>query len=89
MVESQTPDVTESILSAVSDCLDRSSAEALLRLRAPEVLQNRIDDLSTRHTEGALSSEELEEYESLVRLGNFVAILQAKARRQLAADEAA
>ena len=73
----------ENVLTAVGSCLDATSAEALLRLRAPEQLQERIEALAERCTEGQLSDEEREEYESLVRLGNFVAILQAHARRQL------
>ena len=73
----------EKVLSAVGGCLDATSAEALLHLRAPEQLQERIEMLAEQCTEGRLSDEEREEYESLVRLGNFVAILQAQARRQL------
>jgi hypothetical protein len=73
----------ESVLAAVGDCLDATSAEALLRLRAPEQLQSRIESLAERCTEGQLTDDEREEYESLVRLGNFVAILQSRARRQL------
>ncbi|MEA3211799.1 MAG: hypothetical protein QOE70_4856 [Chthoniobacter sp.] len=73
----------EGILGAVGDCFDAPSAEALLRLRAPAQLQARIEDLADRCTEGQLSEEEREEYEALVRVGNFIAILQARARRQL------
>ena len=83
MSASSTNDVIENVISAVGGCLDAASAEALLRLRAPEQLQERIEDLAERCTEAQLSDEEREEYESLVRLGNFVAILQARARRQL------
>ena len=83
MPPSTTNDVIENVLSAVGGCLDAASAEALLRLRAPEQLQARIEDLAERCTEGQLSDEEREEYESLMRLGIFVAILQARARRQL------
>ncbi len=79
----------EGILSAVSGCFDRAGAEALLQLRAPASLQDRIETLAARNTEGSLTAEELDEYESLVRVGNFVALLQARARRQLAADQAA
>jgi len=79
----------ESVLGAAGQCLDRTSAEALLRLRADVRLQARIEDLADRCTEGTLSAEEREEYESLIRVGNFVAILQTKARQQLAAGHAA
>lgn len=79
----------EGVFSAVSACFDRASAAALLQLRAPASLQDRIELLAERNTEGQLTPEEREEYESMVRVGNFVAILQARARRQLAANQAA
>ena len=79
----------ESVLGAVGECLNRTSAEALLRLRADAWLQARMEELADRSTEGALSAEEREEYENLIRVGNFIAVLQAKARRQLADSHAA
>ena len=83
MSATATIQTVENVLSAVGGCLDATSAEALLRLRAPQQLQERIETLAGRCTEGQLTNDEREEYESLVRLGNFVAILQAHARRQL------
>ena len=82
-------DTIENVLGAVGDCLDATSAEALLRLRAPADLQARIETLAGRCTEGELSEEERDEYEALVRVGNFIAILQARARRQVGASHAA
>jgi hypothetical protein len=79
----------ERVLAAVGQCLDRQSAEALLRLRADREMQGRIEELADKCTEGTLTSEELDEYEALIRVGNFVAILQAKARRLLAEGHAA
>ena len=87
---SETTEATlENVLGAVGECLDRTSAEALLRLRADGKLQARIEALADQSTEGTLSPDEREEYESLIRVGNFIAMLQAKARRQLAAGHAA
>ena len=79
----------ERVLAAVGQCLDRQSAEALLRLRADREMQGRIEELADKSTEGTLSPEEREEYEALIRVGNFVAILQARARRLLAEGHAA
>jgi hypothetical protein len=79
----------ERVLAAVGQCLDRQSAEALLRLRADTEMQGRIEELADKCSEGRLSSEERDEYEALIRVGNFVAILQAKARRLLAEGHAA
>jgi hypothetical protein len=52
-------------------------------------MQGRIEALADKSTDGSLSPEEREEYETLVSVGNFVAILQAKARRLLATGRAA
>jgi hypothetical protein len=79
----------ERVLAAVGQCLDRQSAEALLRLRADGEMQGRIEELADKCTEGRLTSEERDEYEALIRVGNFVAVLQAKARRLLAEGHAA
>ena len=78
----------ERVLAAVGQCLDRQSAEALLRLRADKEMQGRIEELADKSTEGTLTPEEREEYEALIRVGNFVAILQARARRLLAEGHA-
>jgi hypothetical protein len=79
----------ERVLAAVGQCLDRQSAESLLRLRADMEMQGRIEELADKCTEGRLTPEERDEYEALIRVGNFVAILQAKARRLLAEGHAA
>jgi hypothetical protein len=86
---SSTDAAFERVLAAVGQCLDRQSAEALLRLRADREMQGRIEELADKCTEGRLTSEERDEYEALIRVGNFVAILQAKARRLLAEGHAA
>lgn len=79
----------ERVLAAVGQCLDRQSAESLLRLRADKEMQGRIEELAEKCTEGTLTPEERDEYEAMIRVGNFVAILQAKARRLLAEGHAA
>lgn len=42
--------------------------------------QNRLEDLADRNTEGELSPAELEEYDTLVKALNIVAVIKAKAR---------
>jgi hypothetical protein len=76
----------ERVLAAVGQCLDRPSAEALLRLRADPELQARIEALADKNTEGQLTPEEREEYEALIRVGQFVFLLQANARRFFTQD---
>ena len=42
-----------------------------------------MEELAKKSAEGSLSDREREEYEAFVSAGNFVAILQSKARRLL------
>ena len=42
-----------------------------------------MEVLAKKSEEGSLSDQEREEYEAFVSAGNFVAILQSKARRLL------
>jgi hypothetical protein len=81
--------VLDRALGAVGECLDRESAEAILRLRADAEMQGRIEALADKSSENSLSPEERDEYETLISVGNFVSILQAKARRLLATGRAA
>ena len=55
-------------------------AKAIVELRADPALQARMDELAEKSNEGQLSADEREEYETSIRFGNFLAILQAKAR---------
>ena len=71
------------MLEPLSDCLTPEVARRLIQLRADPGLQARIDDLADRCTEGTLTPEEKLEYETYVRAGNLIAILQAKARKLL------
>jgi hypothetical protein len=71
------------VLGALGQCLDRQSAEAIVRLRADAEMQGRIEELADKSNEERLTQDERDEYEALIRVGNFVAILQAKARRLL------
>ena len=62
-------------------------AKALIRLRADPELQARMAELAEKCNEGRLTSEEREEYETSIRFANYLAILQAKARRLLKVGE--
>jgi hypothetical protein len=63
------------------------TAEALVGFRPDPELQERIDELAERSTEGQLTEAEKSEYAGYVRANKFVAILQRQARR-LIADQA-
>jgi uncharacterized protein YnzC (UPF0291/DUF896 family) len=56
-------------------------AEAVIGFRADSELQERIDELAEKSTEGQLTEDERSEYAGYVRANKFVAILQQHARR--------
>ena len=63
-------------------------ARELVHYQAEDSLQERIAYLDGHANEGELTSEERAEYEGYIRANKFVAVLQAKARKMLAAAEA-
>jgi len=63
--------------------LSTDKARTVVEYRADQPLQERIEQLATRCNEGELTEAEQTEYEGYVRANNFVAILQAKARKLL------
>jgi hypothetical protein len=83
------PTYIDRMLDPVSDCLTPEVADRLAHLSVDPEVQARIDDLADRNTEGELSSEEKAELESYIRVGNVIAILQAKARKRINESEAA
>ena len=75
--------VLDELLDPIGACLTPEVAERLVQLRAPESVRARMEELAKKSEDGALSDSEREEYEAFVSAGNFVAILQSKARRLL------
>ena len=61
-------------------------AEALLKFRPSAELQDRIEVLAGKSTEGALTEAERAEYEGYVRANKFVALLQRLARQMAGAS---
>lgn len=62
-------------------------ARSLIQLSADAELQARMDELAEKCNEGQLTAEEREEYETSIRFANYLAIIQAKARRFLKDSE--
>jgi hypothetical protein len=58
-------------------------ARQMVGLRADPTVQERIDSLADKCNSGQLTPEERSEYEMYVSFIDFMAILQAKARRFL------
>ncbi len=55
-------------------------ADAVLNFRPDPELQERIEELATKSTEGELTAQEQAEYEGYVRANKFIAVLRRQAR---------
>lgn len=86
-METQFPTPHSSILSRllepVGHCLTPEGARELVHLKADATVQARLEELADKCTEGELSAEEQQEYETYVRVIEFIGVLQAHARRML------
>jgi hypothetical protein len=56
---------------------------AVLNFCPDPALQNRIEELAAKSTEGELTAQEQAEYEGYVRANKFIAILQRQARHMV------
>ena len=86
MSPSQESTTLDRLLDPIGRCLTPDVARKLVRLRADPEVQGRIDALAEKCTEGELSPDERAEYETYVRVIDFIGILQAKARTLLAGE---
>ena len=77
------------LLKPFGDCLTPEVAEKIANLRADPEVQARIDELADKCTEGELTVEEQAEYDSYVHAIDFIAVLQAQARKVLETNGAA
>ena len=77
------------VLEPLGRCLTSASAREILNLRADDPARTRVAELAGKCNAGTLSPEERAEYQLCVEVGDWVALLQAKARRYLADHPAA
>ncbi|MCI0377298.1 MAG: hypothetical protein L0215_06820 [Gemmataceae bacterium] len=77
-------DILDRLLDSLGDCLNEQSARKILAFRADKATRAYVEDLANRNTEGELTAEEKRRYEAYVWFGDFVALLQAKARARVA-----
>lgn len=81
--------ILDELLDPLSRCLTPEVARRLVELRANVAAQARMSELAEKCNEGQLSPDERDEYEVYVVAGNLIGVLQAKARRLLAGQNAA
>ncbi len=79
-----TTEYLDRMLDPFTDCLTPDAARRVAAWRLDPQTEARIDALADKCTEGELTPEERDEYETYVRAGTLLSILQAKARGLLA-----
>ena len=75
--------ILEQLLDPISSSLNEEAARKLIRLKANARTRAVVDKLARKCNQGEASPEERAEYETYVLAGDFIAILQAKARLRL------
>ena len=78
--------VLDDLFDPVSRCLTPEVAGRIAGLRAAPQVQQKLDELAEKSTEGTLTDAERSEYETYVRAINFIGLLQAKARSVITAS---
>lgn len=78
--------VLNELFDPVSACLTPDVARRIAGLRASPQVQQTLDELAEKSTEGTLTSAERADYETYVRAINFIGLLQAKARAVMPTD---
>lgn len=77
----------DALFDSVGQCLTVDTASKLTKLSLPESLQHQLDDWAERNSQGTLGEDERDQYEAMLRALNFIAVLQAKARRIVATSQ--
>lgn len=64
--------------------LSPAAARAVLRFKFPEYDRQRMHELAVKNQDGALTAAEARELDSYLRVGRFLDLVAARARRSLA-----
>ncbi|MBM3766399.1 MAG: hypothetical protein FJW32_13505 [Acidobacteria bacterium] len=71
----------ELLLRSVAACFDAESARRLREMEFPVALQARVDALAGLANEGAISEEELSEYQAILDFTDLIDGLRARLAR--------
>jgi hypothetical protein len=72
--------ILDRLLDPISAALNEEAARKLIGIKADAKTRARVAKLARKCNEGELTAEERADYEMYVLAGDFIAILQAKAR---------
>ena len=67
--------------------LTPQAAKEVANLAVPDSVQSRVSVLAEKNNAGTITEEERDEYETLVKYGNVLSVIKAKARK-VASDSA-
>lgn len=76
------PSLLDKLLDPVSACFTPETARALVALRPNDEVRNRVAALGQKAEAGTLTPEEARDYDTFIEVGDLIAALQLKARRQ-------
>ena len=76
------------LIESQPEGLTPDAARYLLRFRLDENDQSRLQELAERSQAGTLTAEEGLEFDSYLRIGNLLAVMQSKARLALSDSKA-
>lgn len=79
-----TAETFEKLLEPLGPALSPELARALSKLTIDESIQNTMDTLADKNTEGTLTEKERSEYHSLVSATSLLSVLKARAKASLA-----
>ena len=74
-------DSMELLIGSVAACFDAESAKRLREMEFPPALQARVDVLAELANEGAISEEEISEYQTILDLSDLIDLLRARLAR--------
>ncbi|PWU16352.1 MAG: hypothetical protein C5B50_13825 [Verrucomicrobia bacterium] len=77
------PPLLEALADSVAACLDKASLEAIAHLELDPVARERLDELADKANEGQITPEERSEYQSFIRVTEFLGLAQLRARARL------
>jgi hypothetical protein len=77
-------DILNQVIAPDQATLPEASARSILTLRFNKQAVDRMNELAERNRQGELAEAERAELEKYQRVGNFLNLLQAKARLSLA-----
>ena len=76
------------LLDPVTKCFTPGNARQLAGLKIDPASQARLDELAEKSTEGELTLEERDEYQTYVYALDFLTVLQAQAKAYLEQNQA-